>query len=138
MIYTLPESQDAKLSNSAYGIVFGSVFMEIWTNLSTLQHHCNIFFAHCNPRWRNLLVLDEILEPLNLDVFRTSILLPLWLYIHGALSHWQLVNIRESICGYINFESYSYREDVGTISLPNIHLTTLCHDMNSCKIYRIY
>ena len=47
MIYTLPESQDAKLSNSAYGIVFGSVFMEIWTNLSTLQHHCNIFFAHC-------------------------------------------------------------------------------------------
>ena len=47
MIYTLPESQDAKLSNSAYGIVFGSVFMEIWTNLSTLQHHCNISFAHC-------------------------------------------------------------------------------------------
>ena len=47
MVYTLSESQDAKLSNSAYGIVFGSVFMEIWTNLSTLQHHCNVFFAHC-------------------------------------------------------------------------------------------
>ena len=47
MLYTFSESQDAQLSNSAYGIVFGSVFMEIWTNLSTLQHHCNIFFAHC-------------------------------------------------------------------------------------------
>ena len=53
MIYTLPESQDAKLSNSAYGIVFSSVFMEIWTNLSTLQHHCNIFLltVGSNDQW---------------------------------------------------------------------------------------
>ena len=65
MIYTLPESQDAKLSNSVYGIVFGSVFMEIWTNLSTLQHHCNIFFAHCTMSlkhcisWPSSAVLDS-------------------------------------------------------------------------------
>ena len=58
MIYTFPESQDAKLSNSAYGIVFGSVFMEIWTNLSTLQHHCNIFFAHCISNNVNTLVSE--------------------------------------------------------------------------------
>ena len=47
MIFISPESYDAKLSNKSNINELREVFMEIWTILSILMNHWNIFLAHC-------------------------------------------------------------------------------------------
>ena len=48
MPFTLPQSWDAHFSIGAFRILSCGVYNKLHINLSTLQHHCNVFLSHCN------------------------------------------------------------------------------------------